>query len=127
MGAHSKDHHIESTHAEEVDKLRNMAQWMDSKFVIPGTSIRFGFDSLLGFIPGVGDTVTLASTLYLIHKAKQYGLPKSAMVKMMWNLFVDWLIGLVPFIGDIFDIGWKANNKNVQIIADYLELNARSV
>jgi len=106
---------------EELDKLENMAEWMDSKFHIPGTSIRFGFDSLLGLIPGIGDTVTLASTGYLLTKAHHYKLPWHVKTTMLWNLLVDWLIGLIPLLGDLFDVGWKANKKNVALIKKYVD------
>jgi hypothetical protein len=105
-----------TSHHEEIKKLEKLAEWMDSKFLIPGTDIRFGLDSLVGLIPGVGDTVTLASTIYIISKAQKFGLPLHITLLMIWNAFVDWLIGLVPFAGDIFDIGWKANRRNVALI-----------
>lgn len=101
---------------QDIEKLESLATWMDSRFQIPGTSIRFGLDSLLGIIPGVGDTVTLASTVFLISKAHSFGVPWYIILKMAWNAFLDWLIGLIPLIGDIFDIGWKANQKNVALI-----------
>ena len=106
---------------EKIAKLRRMADWMDSRFKIPGTDIRFGLDSLLGLIPGVGDTVTLASTAYLLGMAKSLGVPKHAVALMIWNAFIDWFIGLIPFLGDIFDIGWKANKKNVSIILKHMD------
>lgn len=105
----------------DIDKLQSMADLMDSRFIIPGTNIRFGLDALLGLIPGVGDTVTLASTLYLLGASHSYGLPHHLKLKMVFNAFIDWLIGLIPFLGDIFDIGWKSNQKNVAIIREHLE------
>ena len=110
---------VNPTKHNDIDKLKNLADWMDSRFSIPGTNIRFGFDSILGLIPGIGDTVTLASTAYLLGKAGKYNVPAHAKAKMVRNAFLDWLIGLVPLIGDIFDIGWKANQKNVEIIRKY--------
>lgn len=105
---------------KDLEKLDSMARWMDSRFIIPGTQILFGFDSLLGLIPGVGDTLTLLTTLYLVGKAHQYGLPWHVKAKMIWNGFVDWLIGLVPLMGDIFDVQWKANHKNVALIREHV-------
>lgn len=105
----------------DLNKLQSMADWMDNRFRIPGTSIRFGLDSLLGLIPGVGDTVTLASTVYLISAARRYDLPWHVTLRMIWNAFIDWFIGLIPFLGDIFDVGWKSNQKNVALIKNYLE------
>jgi hypothetical protein len=105
----------------ELKKLDRLAELMDNRFVIPGTSIRMGLDSILGLIPGIGDTVTLLVTLYLAEKARRYNLPGHLRARIYWNAFIDWLIGLVPFLGDIFDIGWKANLQNVALIRKHLE------
>lgn len=102
--------------SQDIEKLQSMADWMDSRFHIPGTSVRFGFDSLLGLIPGVGDTVTIASTIYLISIARANKLPWHVTIQMIWNAFIDWFIGLIPFLGDIFDVAWKANQRNVALI-----------
>ena len=107
---------------QDIEKLESMASWMDSRFTIPGTSIRFGLDSLIGLIPGVGDTVTFFSTVYLIGKAHAYKLPWYVILQMIWNGFVDWLIGLIPLVGDIFDIGWKANHKNVALLKKHAKI-----
>lgn len=101
--------------------MESLAHWMDSKFKLPGTNIRFGLDSILGLIPGVGDTVTLASTVYLLGQAQSLNVPWTIKTRMMWNAFIDWLIGLVPFFGDIFDIGWKSNQRNVKLLKDYIK------
>lgn len=108
---------------KEIQKLEKFASWMDSRFQIPGTPINFGLDSLLGLIPGIGDTITIVSTSYLIKKAYDYNVPKITIARMVWNMFVDWLIGLIPILGDIFDIGWKSNKKNVELIKKHLEKN----
>ncbi len=105
----------------ELRKLDRLAELMDNRFAIPGTSIRFGLDSLLGLLPGVGDTATLLVTLYLADRAKRYDLPGHLRARIYWNAFIDWAIGLVPFAGDIFDIGWKANVRNVALIRQYLQ------
>ena len=106
-------------HHHDIDKLERLATWMDSRFHIPGTSIRFGLDSLLGLLPGIGDTATLATTAYIIGKSKSHGVPSHITALMIWNAFVDWLIGLVPLIGDIFDVGWKANKRNVALLKEH--------
>jgi|TARA_R110002126_G_scaffold279836_1_gene426924 hypothetical protein len=105
----------------DIEKLESMAELMDSRFKIPGTSISFGLDSLLGLIPGIGDTVTLISTAYLMGKARAYKLPWQVTLRMLCNALLDWLIGLIPIIGDIFDIAWKANKKNVALIKKHLK------
>ena len=105
----------------DLEILDSLADWMDSKFKIPGTSIRFGLDSLIGFIPGIGDTIGLAISGYVINIAHKYHAPLSLKARMIWNIFIDWLVGLIPFLGDIFDIGFKANKKNVALLKEHLD------
>ena len=107
-------------HTDRVDRLEAMAEWMDSKFMIPGTSIRFGFDSLIGLIPGVGDTFTLASTIYILGHAHAMGLSNPVKAHIIWNGLLDWVVGSIPLLGDIFDVGWKANKKNVALLRKHL-------
>lgn len=111
----------------KIDRLEKIAEWMDSKFVIPGTSINFGLDSLIGFIPVIGDSATLVTTLFFMARAHAFRLPHHLKAIMLWNLFIDWIIGLIPFLGDIFDIGWKANNKNVALIRKYVDKHNNSI
>ena len=108
----------------DLEKLQRLANWMDSRFIIPGTSIRFGLDSLLGLIPGIGDSITLASTVYFFSVARKYEMPFHIHAKILWNAFIDWIIGIIPLFGDIFDVGWKANQKNVALIKDHLQSQA---
>lgn len=104
-----------------IEKLNSLADWMDSKFKIPGTNIRFGLDSLFGLIPGIGDTVTLASTIYILGYAQSINAPWHIKARIIWNGFIDWIVGLVPLIGDIFDIGWKSNRRNVKLLQEHIE------
>ncbi|MEM6812481.1 MAG: DUF4112 domain-containing protein [Pseudomonadota bacterium] len=104
---------------KEIQELEKLALWMDNCFRIPGTEMRFGFDALAGLIPGIGDTATLATTIYLISKAHKFGVPHHIKIIMFFNLLIDWIVGLVPLIGDIFDFAFKANQKNVDLIKKY--------
>ena len=112
---------------EDLRQLQALADWMDSKFVIPGTKIRFGLDSIIGLIPGLGDTASAAVTAFIIAKAGKYNLPFHVKMRMAWNGFLDWLVGLIPFFGDIFDVGFKANRKNVALIVEHLERQKNTV
>lgn len=104
---------------QDLQKLEMFAELMDRSFTIPGTSIRFGLDSLIGLLPGIGDTVTLFSLALFLRVAKHYDVPWYVRALMVWNAFVDWLIGIIPLIGDIFDVGWKSNIMNVGLIKKY--------
>lgn len=101
--------------------LRKLATLMDRAFTLPGTKIQFGWDAILGLIPGLGDTAGLVVSGYIIAMARQMGVPKWMIVTMVWNVFIDWLIGLVPFLGDIFDVGWKANIRNIDLLDRHLQ------
>ena len=89
---------------------------LDTAVGIPFTKIRFGLDSLLGLIPGVGDLVTVGLSAHIIHLAGQMGAPMSLRAAMVKNAVFDFLIGLIPFVGDISDIFYKGNRKNIRLL-----------
>jgi hypothetical protein len=112
-------------------RLERYARVMDVAFRIPGTPIRFGADSLIGFIPGVGDIAALGLSGYLIFEANRLGVPDRLMAKMIGNVAVDAVVGSVPIVGDIFDVAFKANMRNLGIlrahIADLRSHRARPI
>ncbi|MBW3534172.1 MAG: DUF4112 domain-containing protein [Gemmatimonadetes bacterium] len=112
----------EAVEARRVPEgLRAYARWMDSAVRIPGTSIRVGFDSLIGLVPGVGDLAGGALSLYPLLAAARLGAPPSLLVRMAINVGVDALVGSVPVLGDLFDVAWKANRRNVGLIERHME------
>ncbi|MEX0624731.1 DUF4112 domain-containing protein [Saccharospirillum sp.] len=115
------DEYSEPLSREELAKLQQLSNLMDKAFTIPGTSIRFGVDSIIGLIPVIGDTLSISVSGYIYSFAKRAGVPWHKRMRMVWNIFVDWLIGLIPLAGDIFDIGFKANSKNVRIILAHVD------
>lgn len=107
-------------HDKIIAELETLAHWMDSKFAIPGTKMRMGLDGLLGFIPGVGDTAGFMVSAYILGRAMRIGVPKRMLARMFANIFFDWLVGLVPLLGDFLDIKFKANNKNVRLLKEHV-------
>ena len=103
----------------ELQKLDWLANLMDTQFRIPGVPVPMGLDGIIGLIPGIGDTITLGVSSYILHKARPHVTP-ALMARMIWNVFIDWAIGIIPFFGDIFDIGWKANRKNVDLLKAHI-------
>lgn len=112
-------HRVQTEQTKE--KLNRLAWLLDSTFRIPGTQLRFGLDSLIGIIPGIGDTVGAIVSSHILTQAAQMGAPKSLLVKMGFNIALDAVLGVVPVFGDISDFVWKANQRNVKLLNDYLE------
>ena len=112
--AESNDAHLDRE--QRLKRLDRLADWLDSKFTIPGTKFSFGFDSIIGLVPGIGDTATLFVSAYIIYEAHKLGASGPMKLRMIWNVLLDWLVGIVPVLGDIFDAAFKANKKNVDLI-----------
>ena len=91
-------------------------RWLDSNFRVPGTSFRFGFDGILGLIPGVGDVTSAGISLVFIADAIKCGARKRTLLRMATNLGLDMAIGLVPVAGDLLDFAFKSNTKNLRIL-----------
>ena len=101
-------------------RLRRMARLMDSAIGIPGTRFRVGLDGLLGLAPGVGDAVTGLAALYIVNEARKMGLPRHKLMRMLANVVMDVAAGSVPVVGDLFDMAFKANLRNLDIIEQHL-------
>lgn len=112
-----------SRRAFDGDDLRDLdwlAGLMDDRFRLPGTRIRFGMDVLMGLVPVLGDTASTAISGYLIWRAARLGLPGWLLAGMAGNLAIDWLLGLVPLAGDLLDVGFRANRRNLNMIRRHL-------
>jgi Domain of unknown function (DUF4112) len=99
-----------------LNRLRQVARLLDTAFEIPGTGWRFGLDSIVGLIPGVGDLVTTALSAWIVREARMLGVRRRTLVRMVWNVVIDFTVGAVPLAGDVFDVVWKANRKNLELI-----------
>lgn len=111
-------------HARErarLEHIERLARTMDAAFDIPFTNIPVGIDTLIGLLPGIGDTVSLGIAGYIVTQGAALGARRRDMARMSVNIVIDWLIGLVPVIGDIFDIGWRGNLRNAAIIRRHCE------
>ena len=101
-----------------IRRIENIANLLDSKFTVPGTNFKFGWDGLIGLIPGIGDTLTLIPQCYLLYEALRLKIGWGVILKMLLNVLIDWLIGLVPVLGDFFDIVFKSNLRNAKLVAE---------
>lgn len=104
-----------------IRRLDTLATFLDTAIVIPGTNIRFGFDALIGLVPGIGDLVTTLMSLYLVHEARQLGAPTRLILRMLGNIAIDGVAGSVPVIGDLFDTFYRSNRRNMDLLRSHLD------
>ena len=102
--------------------LNRVAHILDDVFRIPGTNFRFGVDALLGLLPGGGDVAGGVMSAYTLLVALRVGAPVSVMLRMGANIAIDAIVGAVPLLGDLFDAGFKANRRNVDLLQRYVDL-----
>ncbi len=105
----------------DASDIERLADWLDTKFVVPGTNWRFGIDAIIGLVPGIGDLATTALGAYIIYRARELGAPGWLVARMTANLAIDGVIGAIPLVGDIFDVAFRANVKNVRLLRRHLE------
>ena len=108
-----------SSRAAELARLARLADRLDTIFRIPGTRIRFGWDGIASIVPVVGDLAAFAPAAWIIWRAHRMGAPAHVIGRMGVNVGLDTAIGSIPVIGTLFDVGWKANRRNVKLLQDH--------
>lgn len=114
-----------STEEARLRHLRSLGDLLDSRWRIPGTRIRIGLDGIASLIPGVGDTLTGVVAAYIVWQAARFGVPRSLLLRMVGNVGLDWAVGSIPVLGTIFDIGFKANRRNLRLLEHHLAQRQR--
>ena len=102
-----------------LKQLNYLAKLMDAQFRIPGTDFRFGLDSLIGLIPGAGDLSTFAVSGYMLWVMANNGASGVVLARMTFNILIDALVGAIPVLGDIFDVAFKANQRNIKLMREH--------
>lgn len=100
----------------QLEKLRLLSKLLDSKFSIPGTNIKFGLDPLLGFIPVIGDALGTLISSYIVLTAAKLGASRLTLARMIVNVALESIMGVIPILGDIFDLVWRANDRNLALL-----------
>ena len=109
------DRHL--ARVSEVEKVGSVVRWLDDLVRVPGTRFGIGLDAILGFlVPGLGDVVTGAVSLSLLTAAMRRGVPRIVLARMLVNIGVDTVVGLVPVVGDAFDLVWRSNVRNLALL-----------
>jgi hypothetical protein len=102
-----------------LDRLDMLANVFDTAFVMPGTNVRFGVESLLRLVPGVGDAAASALSCYLLYEAYRLDVPGTLMARMFANVILEGAVGTVPLAGDAFDVFFRANRRNVALLREH--------
>lgn len=107
--------------ADTVARLDALATLMDSAITVPGTRFRFGLDALIGLVPGIGDLASALISSYIVWEARQLGLPRWKIARMVGNVALDTTVGAIPLVGDVLDVFYKSNRRNLKILRDHLD------
>ncbi|MEI4471484.1 DUF4112 domain-containing protein [Frigidibacter sp. MR17.24] len=107
-----------------LERIARVARAMDTRFVLPG-GFRLGWDGIIGLIPGVGDSIGLAVSGWMILEAHRLGAGRGTLARMVGNAAVDWALGSVPVLGDIFDIAFKSHRRNLALLQREFGAQAR--
>jgi hypothetical protein len=109
----------------EVQESIEWLGWLlDDLFRVPGLGWRFGLDALIGLIPGLGDTATSLASFYILAAGVRYRVPKITLLRMGLNIAIDYALGSLPLVGDIFDAWWKSNQKNIALLRERAAIGA---
>lgn len=107
----------------DLDSLDALARLLDGQWRIPGTSIRFGVDAVAGLVPGLGDAAMGIVSAYVIYQAWRMGAPATLLARMAVNVGLDTVLGSVPVAGSVFDVFFRANQRNMRLLRRHLERN----
>ena len=111
---------------EARQRLGRLAWLLDSSIPIPGTRFTIGIDALIGLVPGIGDLIGVVLSSYILREAAQLGVGRGVLLRMALNVAIEGVVGLVPFAGDVFDAAFKANQRNVRLLGQWLDKPQRA-
>lgn len=115
--ASTEEHSGPNSHKKNISQLAQvLAQFLDASLTIPGTTIKFGLDPLIGLIPGIGDLISNGIGSSLLFLATKAGVPRIVILRMSFNIVINMVIGAIPVIGDLFSIWFKSNLQNAQLL-----------
>jgi hypothetical protein len=119
----TSDRILEGTESRQaaLARLDVLARLLDTAFIIPGTNVRFGIEAIVRLVPGIGDAAASALSCYLLYEARRLGVPPHIFARMLLNVAIEGIVGVVPIAGDAFDVAFRANRRNVRILRDYFD------
>lgn len=111
----------ERQHSPRFRRLRQISHWLDNAIPVPGTEFRFGLDPILGLIPGAGDGLAAFLSVMIIWESAQLGASRPTLIRMILNVLFETVVGVVPLLGDLVDVAWKANVRNLDLLEQELD------
>jgi hypothetical protein len=109
------DDTLDSLTPPGLQRANYVATLLDDAIEVPGTDIRFGLDAVVGLLPVSGDVASAILSLYIVVEAIRSGVPRSTAVRMLFNVVLDAVVGSIPLVGDLFDVYFKANRRNIRL------------
>ena len=122
MAGHSSFADTLNSRRERLDRLDSLSRLLDIAFTVPGTNIRFGTEAIMRLVPGIGDAAASALSCLILYEAHRLGVPRRVMIRMAGNVAIEAAAGAVPVIGDLFDVAFRANRRNVRILREHFGL-----
>jgi len=115
--------HNATSRRAALERIDVLARLFDTAFILPGTNVRFGIEAVMRLVPGVGDAAASALSCYLLYEAHRLGVPKHVFARLVTNVAIEGIAGAIPLVGDLFDVGFRANRRNVRILKEYFDQN----
>lgn len=121
MKANTVERYADPDIEASVARIEAVSRFMDDLFEIPGTNVRVGLDAVIGLVPVIGDLISQAVSSYIIWEARQLGVSRFTVGRMIANSAIDTVVGIIPLAGDAFDVAFRANRKNLALLKGHLE------
>lgn len=102
-------------------RIDMLSKLFDTAFTLPGSNVRFGVEALMRLVPGIGDAAASALSCYLLYEAHRLEVPHQVFARLVANVAIEGIVGAVPVLGDLFDVGFRANRRNVAILKEHFE------
>jgi Domain of unknown function (DUF4112) len=104
-----------------LKRIDAFSMLFDTAFILPGTNVRFGIEAILRLIPGIGDIAASSLSAYLLYEAHRLQVPPHIFARLVANVAIEGVVGAVPLVGDLFDVGFRANRRNLKILTEHFE------
>lgn len=102
-------------------RIDMLSKLFDTAFTLPGSNVRFGVEALMRLVPGIGDAAASGLSCYLLYEAHRLEVPQQVFARLVANVAIEGIVGAVPVLGDLFDVGFRANRRNVAILKEHFE------